>query len=152
MKYTLLSIVLCFVLFAGCKKDSAGLSIKQEIQGEWHYKSYDVKYYDQNFYSFYDAIAGSYNLNNYPALLIYGDGTCSFGANAETYQVKSSGGVDSLIVSSGINGGSRFHIVSISQDQMQLESDGGPGIVFNNKSQYANYAYSHSTSVLIKSK
>ena len=159
MKYTLICLALCTIVLAACKKESQTslpkTDIKADILGTWYYKAYDVKYYDQNFIVFYDAIASNNTLGNYNAVQFFDDGSFNYPVyqtGNPPYQIKVSGEVDSLILAGSINGGSRFHIVSITKDQMQLESDGGAGTVYNNQSQYANYKYSHSTSVLARSR
>jgi len=157
MKYTVICLALCAVVFAGCQKESRTsppkTDIRAEIAGTWYYQAYDVKYYDQQNIFFYDAVASTNTLGNYAPVQFFDNGSFyyqGYQTDNRPYQIKMTGGIDSLILEGAINGGSRFHIVSITKDQMRLESNGGAGIVFNNQSQYANYKRSHSTSVLVK--
>lgn len=152
IKRASLYLAFCILISVGCKKESQTPPVKTVILGAWYYTAYEVKYYDQNSNLMYDATAGSYNLNSYGTLYFSADNSYSYGDGFGSFQIKSSGGVDSLIVAGGINGGSRFLITSITNDKMQLQSLQPGGVFFTNKSQWGTSAYSFTYSTLARSR
>lgn len=119
-KLLLISLVIV-VGISACKKDPVTVD-KKDITGEWFYQNYNDQYFDAGSNLMYNDDASPDQILALPHYTFLSDLQGAYGGDNFTYQIKSAGSNDSLIVT-GDDYNHRFLIMSISQSQVVLQEN-----------------------------
>lgn len=136
MRYYYLLLCLAIFVSAGCKKNDQNnpsnhlASLKKTILGKWYYNGYEVSYYDNNKTQIYNDVASPAILHNNPHYDLRKNDTAYYTGSenpdpyyAESFTITSSKTAGDSLIFTGNYHALRFKIISISDSQLQLQSD-----------------------------
>jgi len=136
MKYFYFFFFILLLSGTACKKNDQNspsnhlVTLKKTILGKWYYNGYEVSYYDNNKTQIYNDVASAAILHNNPHYDLrkndtayYTDSENPDPYNAIFFTVTSSKTAGDSLICTGNFHALRFKIISISDSQLQLESD-----------------------------